>query len=61
MWEEEKFKLPDPDWKYDPGQLNPIPYKELDLNKSWSAFDIHHDLTDIGITRFAADWNALVK
>lgn len=61
MWEGEKFKLPDPASRYQPAGLKPIPYKELDLTKPWTVFNVHHDLTDTGIERFASDWNALVK
>lgn len=61
LWEAEEFKIPDATWKYDPGTLKPIEYKELDLNQSWTAFDVRHDLTDSGIARFASDWNALVQ
>ncbi|MDE2020762.1 MAG: transaldolase, partial [Patescibacteria group bacterium] len=40
--------------------LAPIPFKEILLDKPWREYDIHHDLTDKGIERFAADWNALI-
>jgi transaldolase len=41
--------------------LAPIPFKEISLDKKWQEYDIHHDLTDKGIERFAADWNALIS
>ena len=41
--------------------LKPIPYEEIDLNKNWQDYDLHHDLTDTGIKRFAEDWNALIS
>ena len=41
--------------------LKPIPYEEIDLNKNWQDYDLHHDLTDTGIKRFAEDWNALIN
>ena len=46
---------------YDPKGLAPIPYKNLDLSKEWDTFDIAHPLTDKGIEKFAADWNALIE
>ncbi|HEY8108458.1 MAG TPA: transaldolase family protein [Patescibacteria group bacterium] len=45
----------------DDGKLKPISYRELDLDADWRSFDLHHDLTDAGIEKFAADWNALLK
>ncbi|MEK7169697.1 MAG: transaldolase family protein, partial [Patescibacteria group bacterium] len=41
--------------------LKSIPYRQLDLSKHWRDFDISHPLTDKGIEKFAADWNALIK
>ena len=40
---------------------NDIPYQEIDLFADWKSFNIQHDLTDTGLARFAADWNALLK
>lgn len=37
-------------------QLKPIPYKEIDLNRPWDAFDIRHELTTKGIEKFVADY-----
>jgi transaldolase len=41
--------------------LKPIPFKNLGLDRPWTEYDIHHDLTDKGIEKFVADWNALLK
>jgi transaldolase len=38
-----------------------IPYRDIDLAKKWEEYDIRHDLTDKGMERFSADWNALIK
>lgn len=48
-------------YSYYPKDLKPIEYKELDLNKNWQEFNIKHELTDIGIEKFASDWNALIE
>lgn len=40
--------------------LKKIPYQELDLNKNWQKFDIQHELTDIGLSRFVEDWNNII-
>lgn len=41
--------------------LKPIVYEEVDLNKNWTEYNIHHELTDKGIEKFAQDWNNLIK
>ncbi len=41
--------------------LRPIPYQQLDLNKSWTEFNIQHSLTDKGTQKFSEDWNNLIK
>ncbi len=64
-WAENGAAVPGPDYRYeatsDAGPLTPIPYQELDLEADWRSFDLHHDLTDAGIEKFSADWNALLK
>jgi transaldolase len=60
-WADKGFSLPDETFVYDPGTLKPIPYREIPLDKPWTKYNIHHDLTDIGIERFSNDWNYLVK
>lgn len=61
IWAEKGMPMPEENFMYNSGNLKPIPYQELDLNKDWSAFDISHELTDVGIERFASDWNSLLK
>jgi transaldolase len=41
--------------------LKSIPYKNLDLNKPWSAFDLSHDLTKKGIEKFVADFESTLS
>lgn len=60
-WAAGGFKTPDESFIYNSGILKPIPYREIPLNKPWTEYDIHHDLTDIGIERFSTDWNTIVK
>jgi transaldolase len=60
-WGEKGMPLPKADYVYDSGNLKAIPFKEIDLTKKWETFDIRHDLTDKGMERFSADWNALIK
>lgn len=60
-WVKAGMPVPAQDFNYNPGNLTPIPYQDLDLNKDWQEFDIKHELTDIGIEKFTSDWNGLLK
>lgn len=59
-WAEGGFTLPAADFIYDSPGLSEIPYRELTLDKSWSEYDIHHDLTDSGVAKFWEDWKSIV-
>ncbi len=41
--------------------LKPIPYKNINLNKSWNAFNLRHDLTRRGIEKFVADFEGTLR
>lgn len=60
-WIDNSRQIPGADFKYDTGMMKSIPYQELDLDQDWRKFNIKHELTDKGIERFSADWNALIK
>jgi transaldolase len=60
-WGEKGMPMPKSDYVYDSGSLKAIPFKEIDLAKNWETYDIRHELTDKGMERFSADWNALIK
>jgi transaldolase len=59
-WATRNMVMPEKDFHYGPN-LQPIPYRELDLQKRWTSFDIRHELTEKGLARFASDWNALLE
>ncbi len=42
-------------------ELKSIAYQEINLNQSWSEFNIQHDMTDVGLESFVKDWNSLIK
>ena len=60
-WGEKGLPMPGDDYVYRPGSLKSIPFGEIDLTKNWQSYDIRHELTDKGMERFSADWNALIK
>jgi len=55
-------KLPgnENDFRYDAGALKSTPYDPIELGTDWSTFNLAHPLTDKGIEKFAADWNAII-
>ena len=59
-WGAGGMKIPE-NYLYDAKSLKPILYQEIDLNKSWKEYNIQHELTDIGIEKFSADWNSLIS
>ncbi len=60
QWAEGGMQVPGPDFTYQAGDLKPINYQEIDLGKPWTEYNISHELTDAGITRFCDDWNSLI-
>jgi transaldolase len=59
-WAAQKFPLPDDSFRYDAGDLKPIPYQQISLDQDWRSYDLHHDLTDAGIARFTQDWQKII-
>jgi len=60
-WYGASAKIPGEEFIYSKGDLKEIPYEQLDLEKNWDEFNIRHELTDAGLEKFAADWNALIQ
>ena len=60
-WGEKGLPMPGSDYAYRPEGLKSIPIREIDISKNWQSYDIRHELTDKGMERFSADWNALIK
>jgi transaldolase len=58
-WADGKFQISN--FKFQNTALKPIPYQEISLAKPWQEYNLHHDLTDKGIGKFAADWNNLIE
>lgn len=42
-------------------QLQPIPYKDIDLNQRWESYDLRHELTTQGIERFVSDYQSTLR
>ena len=40
--------------------LHPISFEDHSLEKNWQDVDIGHELTSIGLEKFASDWNTLI-
>ncbi len=59
-WADKGLPVPGPDYDYAPKGLAPIPYVELGLDYPLEDYDVSHPLTDSGMAKFSADWNALM-
>jgi transaldolase len=59
-WAKSGYPVPDPTYRYDFGDLTPLPYLDVPIDKDWRDYDIHHDLTAAGQKKFAADWASLI-
>lgn len=59
-WATTHFVLPDENFQYKSVSKS-IPYQKLSLDKPWQEYHIRHELTDIGMERFSADWNSLIR
>lgn len=60
-WAEEGLALPGPEPSVHLKPLRRIPYVELKLDRPWREYDLRHELTDVGVSRFARDWNAMLE
>jgi transaldolase len=60
QWADRQFPLPDENFTYRAPDLKSIPYQHLTLTQDWHSYDLHHDLTDAGLTRFMSDWQKII-
>jgi len=60
-WAAKGLCVPAGDFKYPAGDLKPIPYREIDLERRWESYDLRHELTDKGMEKFSEDWNTLLR
>lgn len=60
LWQKTGWTVQDDGFRYT-FDGEDIPYENIDLNQDWRSFDLRHELTDIGLQKFADDWNALLK
>jgi transaldolase len=59
-WGQKGLPIPEEDYVHDAKSLTRIPYKTIDIGRSWSEYDIAHELTDKGMELFSRDWNNLI-
>ncbi len=60
-WGEKGMPLPGDDYCYNAKSLPPMLGLDIGLGKKWQEYDLRHELTDKGMARFSADWNALIQ
>lgn len=57
-WKSYNFSIPK-DFVYN-SELTRVPYRSLDLSKSFTSFNLFHELTKKGLEKFNQDWNKVV-
>lgn len=60
-WTDQGYPVPDTRFRYDPGALKPIPYRETALDRPFASYDARHELTDVGLRKFAENWNDILS
>ncbi len=60
-WAGKGLSMPGENFKYLAEELRPIPHREIPLDRKWRDYDVRDELTDKGMEKFSADWNALIK
>lgn len=58
-WQAAKFIQPMEQFRYEADQVTPIPYQEITLERDWRSYNLQHDLTDAGLTKFMEDWKSI--
>jgi len=62
LWADGGYQIPNDSYVYNPGTLKPIPYDEtITLGVPWQGYDLYHDLTESGVSRFFSDWMGLFQ
>jgi len=56
-WAQDGKKFPGKDFVGKPEGFRPILYKEFDLKKEWTEFNIGDEMTNKGLDQFYQDWN----
>ena len=59
-WAKAGYPVPDESYRYDAGNLKPLAYQDVALDRTWSDYNLQHDLTDVGQRKFAEAWNSLL-
>ncbi|MFA6427245.1 MAG: transaldolase family protein [Candidatus Magasanikbacteria bacterium] len=60
QWAHKNMELPKENYVYPVQNLKEIPYQEIGLEKDFSNYNIQHELTDAGLSKFVSDWNSLI-
>lgn len=61
-WASKGFSRPDNSYMYPADNFKAIPYREnVVLGKNWQEYDLIHDLTASGLSKFWQDWTGLIE
>lgn len=60
-WCAQGCPIPGENYLYQAPGLSEIPYQELSLDDDWKNYDLSHDLTTTGVSKFWSDWTQVVN
>jgi transaldolase len=60
-WNEKGMPLPEKLLLHSTDGFASSAYQDIDMEKDWRTYDIHHSLTEAGLKRFTDDWSMLVR
>lgn len=65
-WAARDFPMPDKEFSYKGldatgNALKSIPFRDINLNKPWAAFDLSHELTRKGVEKFVKDFDSTLQ
>lgn len=59
-WVDTGLAVPGRNYRYPKGDLRDLNYEQVSFARNWYEFNVEHELTRMGIKKFADDWNALI-
>lgn len=60
VWYDRGMPQPRENYAYEPEELRPLPYEEIDLNAPWEKYNIQHEMTQMSIQEAFSHWRELI-
>lgn len=60
VWYDRGMPLPRENYAYEPEELRPLLYSDIDLNAPWEKYNIQHEMTQMSIQEAFSHWRELI-